>query len=41
MKNHTTFPNSDSQYTNKTVIFWTIGQFEFEYFGGSDDVNKL
>ena len=22
-------------------IFWTIGQFEFEYFGGSDVVNKL
>ena len=21
MKNHTAFPNSDSQYTNKTVMF--------------------
>ena len=22
-------------------IFWTIGQFEFEYFGDSDVMNKL
>ena len=26
---------------NQNKIFWTIGQFEFEYFGGSDVVNKL
>ena len=25
---------------NQNKIFWTIGQFEFEYFGGSDVVNK-
>ena len=26
---------------NQNKIFWTIGQFEFEYFGSSDVVNKL
>ena len=26
---------------NPNKIFWTIGQFEFEYFGGSNVVNKL
>ena len=26
---------------NQNKIFWTIGQFEFKYFGGSDVVNKL
>ena len=26
---------------NQKTFFWTIGQFEFEYFGGSDVVNKL
>ena len=26
---------------NQNKIFWTIGQFELEYFGGSDGVNKL
>ena len=25
----------------KKNFFWTIGQFEFEYFGGSDIMNKL
>ena len=26
---------------NQNKIFWTIGQFEFEYFGGSDVENIL
>ena len=26
---------------NQNKFFWTIGQFEFEYFGGSDVMNKL
>ena len=26
---------------NQNKIFWTIGQFEFEYFGDSDVMNKL
>ena len=26
---------------NQNKFFWTIRQFEFEYFGGSDVVNKL
>ena len=26
---------------NQSKIFWTIGQFKFEYFGGSEVVNKL
>ena len=26
---------------NQNKIFWTIGQFEFEYFGGSDVADKL
>ena len=26
---------------NQNKIFWKIGQFEFEYFGTSDVVNKL
>ena len=26
---------------NQNKFFWTIGQFEFEYFGSSDVVNKL
>ena len=26
---------------NQNKIFWTIGQFQFEYFGNSDVVNKL
>ena len=26
---------------NQNKIFWTIGQFEYKYFGGSDVVNKL
>ena len=26
---------------DQNKIFWTIGQFKFEYFGGSDVVSKL
>ena len=26
---------------NQNKIFWTIGEFEFKYFGGSDVANKL
>ena len=26
---------------NQKKFFWTIGQFEFEYFEGSDLVKKL
>ena len=26
---------------NQKKLFWTIGQFQFEYFGGSDIFNKL
>ena len=26
---------------NENKFFWTIGQFEFKYFGGSDVANKL
>ena len=29
------------QKKNQKKFFWTIGKFEFEYFGGSDVVNKL